>query len=125
MSAQTNSTYNKQMKESYIYSFKMTYFKKLLIAGFNNSGSIRNIVTSDRSGYGEIILSPADFRFIDSIVVIDNAKMVKDSSVSVGKVAEGAQGKRVFDYAISQFQSKWLESIAKERSRQYMKSSNE
>lgn len=119
--AQHTSTYRKQMKESYIYSFKMTYFKKILLAGFNNSDAIKEVMEVDHSGYGELILSMQDLVFIDSMVHVDNIKMVSDSTASIGRVAEGAQGKRIFDYALLRYESKSLDSIAKIKSKPFMK----
>lgn len=107
----------RQKKEAYVYSFKMTYFKKMLLAGFGNSYEIKSIVNADRSGYSEIILSLQDFQFIDSIVAIDKAKIFADSAASIGRVAEGSDGKRVFDHALARYQSKWLNDVAIERYR--------
>lgn len=113
----TNVTksYTRQIKESYIYDFKIKYFKKLLVVCFNNSESIKNIVHEDRSGYGEPILSIEDYNLIDSFTKIDNKLIIVDSIKKVGKVSEGAQGKHVFSYALFKFESKWLDSLAKVR----------
>lgn len=108
-------SYGMQMKESYVYDFKITYFKKLLIQGFDNSGAINMIIAADHSGYGEPILSLEDYKIIDSLVVIDKKTIIQDSLNSVGRVAEGAQGKHVLTYALYKFQSKWLDSLANAR----------
>jgi hypothetical protein len=115
---QTN-TYTAQIKEAYIYAFKVTYFKKLLTEGFNHSAAIKAVVTADRSGYGEPILSMEDYEAIDSIVKADNVVMMQDSAARRGRVAEGAEGKRVFDYALPKYQSKWLDSLAAARYKLY------
>ncbi len=107
------------MKEFYIYAFKMAFFKRILLDGFNQSEEIKTILLQDRSGYGEPILLASDRLIIDSLSNAANNKMIQDSVRSVGKVAEGAQGKRVLDYALTTFQSKWLDSIANARYKFY------
>jgi hypothetical protein len=107
------------MKETYVYSFKITYFKKMLLAGFDNSNEIRHILNEDHSGFAEIILSIEDFQFIDSIVGADKVKIVSDAAASIGKVAEGADGKHVFDRALERYQSRWLNDVARKRSHSY------
>lgn len=110
-----------QIKQSYLYDFKMTYFKKLLLESFNHSSAIKEILLIDRSGYGEPILSSFDYGLIDSLVKISNKKMVKDSTQSLGRVGEGAEGKRIFDFALRTYESKWLDSLAKVRYKKYVK----
>ncbi len=114
-------TYNKQMKESFIYDFKITYFKKLLLAGYNNSDAATSLVRGDQSGFGEIILSPDDYSLLDSIVRVDNEVMIKDS-LNGNRRAEGTRGKRVLRFALNKYESKWLDSLAKARSKIFMKS---
>lgn len=111
--------YYHQMRESYLYAFKMNYFQRLLLEGFNRSDEIKNILILDRSGYGEPILSNQDIKITDSLVKIDNEIMVQDSLNSIGRVGEGAQGKHVFAYALYRYQGKWLDSLAKERYKIY------
>jgi DNA primase len=110
------------MKEIYVYDFKMIYFKKMLLAGFGNNNEIRSIVSADHSGFAEIILTMQDYQFIDSIVAVDKAKIIADSAASIGRRAEGAEGKRVFDRVLSRYASKWLNDVAKERSHAYINS---
>ena len=106
-------TYNKQMKEVFIYDFKVRYFRKLLKEGFNNSESIKSILKHDISGFGEMILTMDDLNLIDSLVNIDNQKMTADS-ISRSKLhREWDHGKRVFDYALLKYNSKWLDSLAR------------
>ena len=81
---------------------------------------MKNILVIDRSGYGEPILSIQDIQFIDSLANIDNNTMVQDSLNRIGRVAEGAQGKPVFAYAMYKYQSKWLDSLAKARYKIYL-----
>jgi len=116
---QVSETDQNQIEESYVYDFKINYFRKLLREGFNNSDAIRNVLASDHSGYGEPILSEDDQKLIDSLVKIDNKNMVSDSLKRIGTVAEGAQGKHVLDYSLFKYQSKWLDSIAKARFQMY------
>jgi hypothetical protein len=108
------------MKESFIYDFKITYFRKLLLAGYNNSDDARSLIRKDQSGFGEIILSMDDYSLLDSIVKLDNDFMVKDSASGSSR-AEGTQGKRVLGYALTKYESKWLDSLAKARARIFMK----
>jgi hypothetical protein len=109
----------RERKEAYVYSFKMTYFKKMLLAGFGNSLEIKAVLNEDHSDYGETILSIQDFQFIDSVVMVDKAKLTADSAASIRRVAEGAAGKRVFDCVLERYQSKWLNNIAVKRAQSY------
>lgn len=113
------STKRRQREEVYVNSFKMTYFKKMLLSGFDNSREINTIMELDHSGYSEIVLSMEDYKFIDSIVSLDRAKLTADSLASIGRVAEGAGGKRVFDLVLNKYQSRWLNDVAISRSYQY------
>jgi len=110
-----------QMEQSYLYDFKLNYFRKLLIRGFNESEAIKSVIASDRSGYGEPLLSIEDYQLIDSLTGIDNSVMLQDSINRVGRVSEGAQGKQVLSYALLKYESKWLDSLAKERWQLYLK----
>jgi hypothetical protein len=107
--------YYKEIKSIYINDFKLIYFKKLLIRGYNNSKEINNILNSDHSGFTEHTLSLDDYNLIDSLTKIDNEIIVKDSLQIIGKVAEGAKGKRVLSFALDKYNSKWLDSLAKIR----------
>lgn len=109
----------KQMKEIYVHSFKMIYLKKMLLAGFRNGNEIRSVLNEDHSNFSEIILTMGDYMFIDSIVAIDQAKIIADSTYSIGNKAEGAVGKRVFNFALNRYESKWLKDVAKKRSKSY------
>jgi hypothetical protein len=120
---QTN-TYTAQMKEAYLYDFKITYFKKLLLAGYNNSDDAKSLIRKDQSGFGEIILSPDDYNMLDSIVKIDNEVMIKDS-LNGNRRAEGTQGKRVLGYALNKYESKWLDSLADTRYKLYARAQRE
>ena len=112
-------TSKKEMKDIYIPNFKLTYFKKLLIAGHNNTNEIKSIVFADQSGYSESILSSEDYDLIDSLVQLDNHTMILDSINRIGKAAEGTEGKHVFGYALNKYQSNWLDKLSKERFKIY------
>ena len=104
----------KQFKEVYINQFKLTYFRRILIAGFNQSESVKTLIGFDKSGFTEAILSEYDYKFIDSLVYIDNQYMMADSSSSIGK-AEGAEGKHVLGYILNKLESRWLDNLAHDR----------
>lgn len=111
----------KQLEEIYIQEFRTTYFKTLLKKGFNNDPKYIEAVSIDASHYGEIILDLEDYQLIDSLTNIDNDIMVKDSIDRIGKVAEGAEGKKVFYYALDKYNSHWLDSITKVRLKRFQK----
>lgn len=117
-----NTSHTRQMRSIYLDDFKIIYFKQLLLEVNNHSQAIKEVLEFDNSGYGEVLLSTEDFHLIDSLVKLDNQKMVKDSIDKIGTVSEGSQGKDVFDFAINKHQSKWLDSIAKARYKLYEKS---
>lgn len=121
----TGLSYSQQMKEIYLYIFKLTYFKKLLLIGYNNSPEIKEVILTDQSGFSEIILTPADYLLIDSLVRIDNSILVQDSLNRIGRVAEGAEGKRIISYALEKYQSRWLDKLAKQRYKASVKGSSE
>ena len=104
-----------EMKSIYIDNFKLTYFRKLLQSGFNNSEEVKTIIKFDRSGFTEPILTEDDYHLIDSIVLLDNIKMTSDSVNRIGNVAEGAEGKHVLTYILNRLESKWLDSLAQQR----------
>ncbi len=111
----TNSIYNKQMKEAYIHSFKLTYYENLMIKGFNNSEELKFLISSDRSGFSEILLSIEDYNLIDSLTTKDNQIMLNDSIDRIERVAEGSDGKRVLEFSINKYNSKWIDDLAKQR----------
>jgi len=104
-----------EMKSIYLNNFKLIYFRKLLQSGFNNSEEVKTIIKFDRSGFTEPVLTDDDYHLIDSIVLLDNLKMTSDSANRIGNVAEGAEGKHVLAYILNRLESKWLDSLAKER----------
>lgn len=118
VAAQRVQSERKQFKEIYISQFKLTYFRKLLLQGFNNSEAVKELIHFDRSGFTEPVLSEYDYRLIDSLVHLDNQYLVKDSTSSIGTVAEGAEGKHVLGYILNKLESKWLDRLATRRYKQ-------
>lgn len=108
----------KQFRKVYIDQFKLAYFRKLLSAGFNHSEAVKELIRFDRSGFTEPVLSVSDYRLIDSLVYLENQYMAQDSAGSIGRVAEGAEGKHVLGYILNRLESKWLDSLAQSRYRQ-------
>lgn len=119
------ATYQKQMKESFIHEFKLTYFQKLFYEGFNRPKEIKQLFMKDGSGFSEPLLSKEDLTLIDSFVNLDNQLMYKDSIDRIGRVSEGAQGKHVLDFALSKYESRWLDSLARIRYKVYARRENE
>nr|WP_315152267.1 hypothetical protein [uncultured Flavobacterium sp.] len=112
---------SRQLKEIYVREFKTTYFKNLLRKGFNNNKGYNYAVRIDISHFSEPILSPEDFKYIDSLTTIGNQFMVADSLQSIGTRAEGAEGKQIYYYALEKYNSKWLDSICKQRLNKFWK----
>ena len=102
----------REYKAIYIDQFKLTYIRKMLLKGYNNSIAIQEIIKSDHSGFTEPIITVEDIKLIDSLTTIDNQKMIADSSWG-SKRAEGSQGKRPLGFIYSRLESKWLDSLAK------------
>ena len=92
----------------------MTYFRLLLSKSYNNSNSVRDIISNDHSGFTEPILTEIDFKLIDSLTTIDNQRLITDSSEGHLR-AEGAQGKRPLGFIMDILTSKWLDSLSKSR----------
>ena len=110
-----NSTTQKAMyKNIYIDQFKLTYFRQILIKGYNNSEAIQEIISSDHSGFTEQILKEEDYTLIDSLTTVDNEKLKIDSTQG-NRRAEGAQGKRPLGLILDRLNSKWLDSLATKR----------
>lgn len=103
-----------QYKVIYIEQFKLTYFRKLMVKGYNNSTAVREIISGDHSGFTEPILTEEDYRLIDSLTTIDNLYLIADST-NGRRRAEGSQGKRPLGYIMDKLQSKWLDSLAKKK----------
>ncbi len=102
-------------KSIYIDQFKLTYFRKLLVKSYNNSKAVQEIINQDHSGFTELILTMEDYRLIDSLTEVDIKTMQADSANSIGRVAEGAEGKHSIEFILDKHESKWLESLANKR----------
>lgn len=102
-------------KEIYLDQFKLTYVRQLLLKTYNNTFEVRHLLENDHSGFTEPVLLEYDYHLIDSLTSIDNQKLVKDSASSIGRVAEGAEGKHIIGYLIKKIEDKWLDSLAKAR----------
>ena len=113
-STQRANFLRKEYKSIYIDQFKLTYFRKMLIKGYNNSTAIQEIIKFDHSGFTEPILTDSDYDLIDSLTTVDNQKMIADS-ISGKRRAEGSQGKRPLGFVLDKLDSKWLDSLANKR----------
>jgi len=103
-----------QYKNVYIDQFKLTYLRKLMLKGYNNSTAVREIISTDHSGFTEPILTEEDYHLIDSLTTVDNQHLIADS-IDGSRRAEGSQGKRPLGYIMDKLASKWLDSLAKRR----------
>jgi len=103
-----------QYEELYAEQFRLTYFRLLLFKAYNNSDAVTEVISKDHSGFAEPLLSEGDYRFIDSLVSIDNQRLVSDSAESYRR-AEGAGGKRPLAYIMGRLRSKWLDSVTQSR----------
>jgi len=101
-------------KAIYIDQFKLTYFRQILIKGYNNSKAIQEIISLDNSGFAEPVLTEGDYKLIDSLTTFDNEKMRIDSTEG-DRRAEGAKGKRPLGFVLERLNSNWLDSLAKKR----------
>jgi hypothetical protein len=104
-----------QFKEVYLNQFKLTYFRKILAAGFNQSEEVKALINFDRSGFTEPIITEDDTQLIDSLVRQQNHDLVTDSMNRIGRVAEGAEGKHVLGFILNRIEGKWLDSLANQR----------
>ncbi|UOK42180.1 MULTISPECIES: hypothetical protein [Flavobacterium] len=104
-----------QYKEIYLDQFKLVYVKSLIRKCYNNSPSIERILDEDKSGFTEPLLTTDDYELIDSLTTIDKNKIQKDSILSIGRVAEGAEGKHIFTLLITKIESSDLKKLAKTR----------
>ena len=110
-----NSISQKAMYKSiYVDQFKLTYFRKLLKKGYNNSLAIQEIINTDSSGFMEPILTEDDYLFIDSLTTVENEAMRIDSS-NGNRRSEGSQGKRPLGLILDRLSSKWLDNLANKR----------
>lgn len=110
----------KELKKIYITEFKFRYFASCIKNGFDNSKEAQTLFEVDNSGYAEPILGDK-YLFIDSIAKITAKKIKLDSLNSIGKKAEGVKGKKVFSTCLCEYNSNWLDSIAKSEYKKNLK----
>lgn len=103
------------MKDIYVDQFKLTYFRMFLKKSYNNSKAVQEIIAQDHSGFTEPVLSMQDLKFIDSLTNHDYSILKTDSASSIGRVAEGAEGKHPLGFIIHKLESKWLDSLANKK----------
>ena len=110
-------SFQSQFKEIYVNQFKLTYTKQLLKKSYNNSMQINSILIEDRSGFTEPILTEKDYNYIDSITTSEANKIKIDSTESIGRVAEGAEGKHILSFLLTRIESAEFNKIIKSRYR--------
>ena len=108
-------SFRSQFKKIYVNQFKLTYTRQLLTKSYNNSAHINSIIVEDKSGFTEPILTDVDYRYIDSITTIEANKIKIDSAESIGRVAEGSEGKHALSFLIQRLESTDLNRIIKSR----------
>ncbi|WP_395067141.1 hypothetical protein [Flavobacterium sp.] len=108
-------SFRSQFKEIYVNQFKLTYAKQLLKKSYNNSVNINSILYEDKSGFTEPILTINDYNYIDSITTIETNKIKIDSTESIGRVAEGAEGKHILSFLFRRIESTELNKTIKRR----------
>jgi len=62
------------------------------------------------------------YLFIDSLAKNTASKIKLDSIYAIGKIAEGLQGKKVFSTCLRDYNSNWLDLMAKSQYKKYLKS---
>lgn len=110
-----DAAHERMNKEIYVDQFKLTYFKRLLIKSYNNSQAIQEVIAQDHSGFTEPVLTLKDLKLIDSLTTLDNFNLKADSTSSIGRVAEGAEGKHPLGYILNILDNNWLDSLARKR----------
>lgn len=116
-SARNLSSQKKVDKSIYVNQFKLAYVRQVLVKAYNNSDCIQHMIKFDKSGFHEPVLTRADDELIDSLTTQDETKMELDSANSIGRVAEGAEGKHPLGFILDKLESKWLDSLAEKRYR--------
>lgn len=101
--------------------FKLRYFEACLEKGFDNE-QIHYLNGLDKSGMSERILALDNYVFIDSLAFKTTRDVEKVSSMAGGQIAEGSEGKHVYSECLSNYQSKWLDKLAKKKYREAKKS---
>lgn len=102
----------RELRSIYIEEFKLTYFETLLQKAFHHP-EFQKATASDRSHFSEPILTESSRTLIAQYTTLHAAQIQQDSIQSIGHRAEGSQGKRVWAFALKQYESKWLEGLAR------------
>ncbi len=103
-------------KAIFIQEFKMHYFKSSLKYGFKNTPEINAILSTDGSTSSELILGNAEI-FVDSVAKARNSDLIK--TFPKGTKAEGTTGNPIFKKILDDYQSSWLNSLAKDAYRKF------
>lgn len=111
-STSSQNSWNQHMKEAYISDVKQVYFRDCLKHGFDNE-EIRKLNRIDRSIMTDGVLGVSLYEKLDSLSKLTAQRMIQDSINSVGRVAEGAEGKSVYGSCLREYNSAWLDSLAR------------
>ncbi|MGM0635336.1 MAG: hypothetical protein ACQESK_04680 [Bacteroidota bacterium] len=93
----------------------MYYFKKCLKLGFNESKEIKSVLKEDKSGASDFALGIENYRLLDSLAEETSKKIKTDSVQSLSEAHQSAQGKKVFENCLCNFNGNLLDSIAKSK----------
>jgi hypothetical protein len=114
-SIQKTSGKRRMYKQIYLNQFKLTYVRHVLLKTYHYSPEIKAVLSEDHSGFTEPVLTDADYQFIDSLSSADYQQLVIDSANSIGRVAEGAEGKHTLQMLLTKIESKSIERLARTR----------
>lgn len=105
------STLKQHEKKEYKERFKTELLCECLKYGFNESKEIKKLLKEDKS---LVFDEPFDKKHgvIEELAKLTYQKIRKDSINTIGKVAEGAEGKRVFQQCLKVYNSKKIDSLA-------------
>lgn len=101
-------------KNNYVTQFRLRYFEACLAKGFDND-EIRYLNGLDKSGMSDRILALEDYQYIDSLAFRTTRNVEQVSSLTGGQIAEGSEGKHVYSQCLENYQSTWLNKLAKKR----------
>ncbi len=111
-STSSTSSWDQHMKKAYINDVKLVYFRDCLQNGFDNE-AIKELNRIDRSIMTDGVLGISLYKKLDSLSKLTAQRMIQDSINSVGRVAEGAEGKSVYRSCLRDYNSAWLDSLAR------------
>lgn len=97
----------------FIDEYKLKYFKSCLKVGLDYSPEVTAFLKLDKSGYGEPVLGLL-YSSMDSLAK-SRLEKVRAAKAKLPKreKAEGADGNKTISYCLCEFESKWLDSIAR------------